>query len=429
MAEIRFRVRGTKEDAPIYLRFSDSRICNFEMKSGYTCNPKYFNNKSGKVRDIAEFKNKVNLQNKLNDLENDVRNSFNSTPVFTREWLKIEINRHHGIKPENETRTTLVQFIEKFIKYKEFNSIDEVAQSTIKSYYVTIFRVKNFQTYIGKEYFIDEVGSDFKDAFVEWARSVAKYQPSTFGKTLKQLRTVCLYAKKKKIQVDETLFTYEPTKSRKQKNDVDVFPHLTFAEIDELMKFKGVEHLENARDWLVISCWTGCRVSDLMNLTTDNIVTTITKDKAIRYTQIKTGGTVETALHPHVQKILLNRGGFPRPISHQKYNDYIKDVCKLAEINELFQWSKMDDETKRKKSGTFPKHELITSHIGRRSFATNHYGKFSNHSIMQVTGHSTERQFLQYIGKKDTTHVSDFNKFWNDQKDSTPAKHKPKKTA
>ncbi|WP_156424163.1 hypothetical protein [Myroides odoratus] len=49
--------------------------------------------------------------------------------------------------------------------------------------------------------------------------------------------------------------------------------------------------------------------------------------------------------------------------------------------------------------GMFKKHELVTSHIGRRSFATNNYGKIPTVFLMNMTGHSTEQMFLKYIGK------------------------------
>ncbi|WP_343643998.1 hypothetical protein [Chryseobacterium sp.] len=39
----------------------------------------------------------------------------------------------------------------------------------------------------------------------------------------------------------------------------------------------------------------------------------------------------------------------------------------------------------------------MSSHIGRRSFATNFYGKIPTPLLMEATGHSTEKMFLQYI--------------------------------
>jgi integrase len=53
----------------------------------------------------------------------------------------------------------------------------------------------------------------------------------------------------------------------------------------------------------------------------------------------------------------------------------------------------------RKKTDIFKKWELVSSHIGRRSFATNLYGKIPTTYLIYVTGHSTETMFLTYIGK------------------------------
>jgi hypothetical protein len=50
----------------------------------------------------------------------------------------------------------------------------------------------------------------------------------------------------------------------------------------------------------------------------------------------------------------------------------------------------------------FPKYELITSHVGRRSFATNNYGRIPTALLINVTGHATEAMFLEYIGKTET---------------------------
>jgi len=110
-------------------------------------------------------------------------------------------------------------------------------------------------------------------------------------------------------------------------------------------------------------------------------------------------------LHPKVIKILDKRnGGFPRLISDQKNNDYIKLVCEQAGINNLVKGSKKQETSKgskiyRKTTGTFKKCNLVTSHIGRRSFATNFYGKIPTSYLIYVTGHSSEAMFLNYIGK------------------------------
>ena len=53
----------------------------------------------------------------------------------------------------------------------------------------------------------------------------------------------------------------------------------------------------------------------------------------------------------------------------------------------------------RTKEVEVEKWEILSSHIGRRSFATNFYGKIPTTYLIYVTGHSTEQMFLTYIGK------------------------------
>ena len=416
MASVKFKIRGEQNPSNILVRFSNGRKCSFYLNTGYKCNPQYFNNETGKVRQIAEFSKKTSLQSNLTKLEALILDAVELVNTYTKEWLQTVINKHHG-KIEDNSRLKLTQLIEKYIDHKTYSSKVVVEESTIKSYKITLFRITAFQKHIGKDYFIDEVGIDFKEDFIKWARVTASYKPSTYNKTIKQLKTICRYAKRKNRTIDESIFMEEEKNGKPQQNKDEKFPVLTQDDIKKLLNYEGAEHLENARDWLIISCWTACRVSDLMNLTTDKIVTTINNEKAINYTQIKTGAKVSVPLHKNVQSVLNKRKGFPRVISHQKYNDYIKNVCKESKINEITKGSKMDSETNRKVEGVFPKYKLITSHIGRRTFATAHYGNMSNFQIMQVTGHTTERQLLEYIGEKDVEHITDFYKFWNTEKE------------
>ena len=114
-------------------------------------------------------------------------------------------------------------------------------------------------------------------------------------------------------------------------------------------------------------------------------------------------------IFPKVEEYLNKRdGNFPYKISDQKYNEYIKEVCEIAGINEMIYGKKQlnisDNKSEKKIRGVYdkyPKYELVTSHIGRRSFATNYY--YNNKPIRLLkfmTGHSTEEAFLNYIGKK-----------------------------
>jgi len=189
--------------------------------------------------------------------------------------------------------------------------------------------------------------------------------------------------------------------------------YLTFDEIEliENKKFDS-EALSNAKDWLIISCFTGQRVSDLLHFTKD-MIRLEDGIMLIEFTQKKTNKKMSLSLHPKVIEILnKNNGNFPYKISDQRYNEYIKEVCKEAKVNTPTKGGKNNPETNRKENGIYPKYELVSSHIGRRSFATNFYGKIPTSLLISATGHSSEAMFLEYIGKTQTQQAKELAKFW-----------------
>lgn len=83
----------------------------------------------------------------------------------------------------------------------------------------------------------------------------------------------------------------------------------------------------------------------------------------------------------------------------------------MAEVIRVKRGDRMVSVT-RKKHGTFSKWKLVSSHIGRRSFATNHFGKIPTPIIMAATGHKSESSFLKYIGKGRAEMVSMLAEYW-----------------
>lgn len=93
-------------------------------------------------------------------------------------------------------------------------------------------------------------------------------------------------------------------------------------------------------------------------------------------------------------------------------NREIKEVCKLAEINQIVQARKSQTvtikgkETRRTISMEYPKYEVITNHSLRRSFATNYYKIIDTSLIRQITGHTSDAQLMEYINQdKDRTEL------------------------
>jgi integrase len=112
--------------------------------------------------------------------------------------------------------------------------------------------------------------------------------------------------------------------------------------------------------------------------------------------KIKKAVTVGVA-DPLVIKLLENE--FPRKVSQVVFNKQIKVLCKMAGIEGLVSGFKNNPKTRRKEVVSAPKYEFVTSHIMRRSFATNYFGKIETLILMEITGHSRESTFLSYIGE------------------------------
>jgi integrase len=103
----------------------------------------------------------------------------------------------------------------------------------------------------------------------------------------------------------------------------------------------------------------------------------------------------------------------PEVISNQKFNDYIKDACKLAKIDGIETFTrtvggKLITEKK-------PKYDLVSSHTCRRSFCTNMYKRgLPTIMIMSISGHKTEKSFLKYIKVKQEEHAEMMAKAWKE---------------
>lgn len=88
---------------------------------------------------------------------------------------------------------------------------------------------------------------------------------------------------------------------------------------------------------------------------------------------------------------------FPKAISPQKANEYIKEVAaKIDLLKEEVVINSTHDGVRISK--TLPKYKLIENHTARRSFATNAAARGIPYQfIMPITGHKTEKAFLRYI--------------------------------
>lgn len=106
-------------------------------------------------------------------------------------------------------------------------------------------------------------------------------------------------------------------------------------------------------------------------------------------------------LHSTVLKILsLNGHQFTQKIHTQLYNNQIKEIVKMADIDIITKVRIRKNF--RTTTQLVNKWKAMSSHIGRQSFASNFFGKIPTALLMEATGHSSEKMFMRYINPIDT---------------------------
>jgi site-specific recombinase XerD len=412
MATVNFLYRSSKENANLILRllYRDSdKDYVLGAKTKIEVSKNYWKNEhKSNSRDISIKNKQFEINKEINKLDRHIINAFNNNQIenISKEWLKsIVFEYYNPITEKNISKipTDLINFIDVYIKRKT----GEVRKTSIVKFRTIQNKMKRFQKKRNHIIYIRNINEDFKQEFLSYYKSES-YNIGTASKELDIIKSFCYYAKELGLQIDSQL---KKLKIPIEKSINIYLNNEDIAKIENIDKSKLSERLENVRDWLVISCFMGQRVSDFLRFKKEMIRYESgldgIKNPYIDFIQDKTNKSMTIPVHPKVVEYLNKRNGeFPKKISNQKYNEYIKEVCVIAEFNDIIYGkkqlniSKVKGETKmRAVYDYYPTHELITSHIGRRSFATNFYGKIPTNYLRYITGHSSEGIFLGYMNK------------------------------
>ena len=411
MASIYLLLQSKKSPAVIYIRLRDGRTLDIKAKTNYHIDPINWDDaeqrptkKALKDIDIA------NLDTDLSTLKNDLLKEYNRSKgnkVIDAQWLKDFIN-----PPQEQEKhpDKLVDYIDTFIEFKKA----DVKSSTITKCNVIKHLLMRYQEHTKSVLYIRDIDAKFKMDFEKYCISVG-YAPNTTARNIRFIKTFCRHAKANGV---ETHYQLDSIKAKYHKVENIYLDEKEIAEIEKLKSKDLTDGLENARDWLLISCYCGQRVSDFLRFDKSMIRYEINSDgdskPLIEFTQVKTNKIMSIPLDKKIIKIMEKYDGeFPRKISDQKYNNYIKKVCREAGITEMVKGTKFDPISKKRVTKMYEKCDLCSSHVGRRSFATNNYGGPIPTSFLKyITGHSTEAMFLTYIGKSNKDITMELTKYF-----------------
>lgn len=441
MANVSAFIKPTKGKFTTKVRFYLSRG-RTEKRLFYTSNievnPDHFDAKKQiiKERILYDPIARANFNKAINDTKNLILRAYNNAvnkEVLTSDLLFIEVDKiqnpnKYNISEIEQVPDSVLTFIANFIKNapnrKDKKTGRTLVYNNIQQYRATENHLKAFAKLERKPDFkFSDINFDFYKRFVDYLQKPLQAKDSkgkllfnndgtpnlikkpftqnSVGKHIKILKVMLSEAKT--IEADTSKF-YVFTE------DVDNV-YLNETELKQLkdFDFKSQPHLERVRDWFLLLAWTGSRFSDLEKIEKANI-----KNGMITYRQKKTNTSVTIPLHPVVNEILQKYNyQMPEVITNQRFNEYIKEVCKAARIESLESFTRTVGGKLITES--LPKYELVSSHTCRRSFCTNMYLRgLDTLMIRSISGHKTEKSFLKYIKVSQQQHAEMMAKKWSE---------------
>ena len=265
----------------------------------------------------------------------------------------------------------------------------QLTDSTISTYEPTKTHFQDFQQ--KRKYRLADINQNLINGFSDYLNIKLNMAANGSGKHMKNFRTMMNYAQQKKLISADFVSDNKVTVTKETPDNI----YLTEQEIDEMMKLKDFDSplQEIVIDYFIIACKTALRFSDFSNLPTARI-----DDEFIRTNQIKVNERVTIPIHPIVAKILNKyNGNLPPCPSNPVFNKCLKEIGKkMPSLDKDFE--KTLTRSRKPDPKMYKRWELLTTHSARRSFCTNEYlNGMPSITIMAITGHKSEKTFLNYI--------------------------------
>jgi integrase len=401
--DVRFNLKVEKdktENLQIFLIFS------FEGKrlryyTGKRVNQNQWDSKNQRVKTNVDVGSSIN--GFLKSLSNLVSTEYNNAKAL-------------GIKPSVEYLRNKLKgfnfkggdgFLDAFQEFID-RCKNEKAYRTIQKYTNTKNHLDNFSKWAGYKLDFESINLKFEEKFRDYLITEKKLNNNTIAKIFKVIKVFLNYA----IDTGKTKnIDFLKFKAREYEGEI-IF--LTWEELLLLYNKEITDlKLKKVRDMFCFNCFTGLRYSDMINLKRENI-----KNGSIHINTIKNKKASIIPLNKYSDRIVNaymdnESDGFLFPrISNQKMNDYLKDLGKLLELNDKitivgYRGSDRIEVSKFK-------HELLTTHIARKTFITNALDRgMPSEVIMDITGHGSHKVFKRYYKIIDDQRKREMEKAFN----------------
>lgn len=254
---------------------------------------------------------------------------------------------------------------------------------TIKGYRHTLDNLKKFDKNMTFEKITLKTYADLVAFFNE----KHDHSLNAIGKTVKNWKAFMKAAHKRGVH-ENLVYLHEDFKVPAE-DTYDVY--LDTGELEKIYNHHlPNKNLDIVRDWFIIDCFTGLRISDIQLLGKENIL----KD-SIRIVNEKTDTRVEIPINSYIRAILKKWRGLPPKVTDQEMNRSIKEVCELAGIKDTVLYSITKGGVRR--DFHYKKYEMVSNHSSRRSFITNLLNDgIPDNTVMQLAGIKKHATLMKY---------------------------------
>jgi len=317
-------------------------------------------------------------------------------------WLQRTIDNLAGLgERARNTRMRVSECVRLYIGEKH------IEPQTKRHYDVLLGDIARFEAKHGAVY-ADTITPAVVEQFAQFLAAEQKAEKTivrsrnTMSARLKKLSAVCRFAVSKGYMPDT------PFGAGKYKIQTEVYGSpvfLTIAERNALYQAALPDYLRVQRDIFIFQCHVGCRVSDLVELTEDNV----TKDGWLQYIQHKLRKdnpvVVRVPLSDTALEIIARykdkqADGRLLPFVHP--NVYNRDIHTIFHVAGLDRIVMVQDP---KTLATIPKRlwEVASSHLARRTFMANVFKETGSERITSAfTGHvNGSHAFSRYASVDD----------------------------
>ncbi len=417
-----------KERKAIYLK---KELCRFATGVGEYVIPKNLIPDTEAVKDINRALGSIEA--KITDIET----VFEKTGIaYTAEMVKLRFNEVSVTKHrKSEEKGLLYKFIEEFIEL----STGSKKPGSLKIYATTKNHLLDFERAKNVHIKLDSIDTTFFMKFQNYLNfdDSKKLTNTTVAKILKTLKTIINFARNHK---GVSMPNYKGFVVKREELPVialtqDEFKRMVELDLSDGNKYVihtitnrnakknskgeslakpekiGYSVLDRVRDFYVFGSVTGLRFSDLEQLQWEHI-----KDGAIDLTQLKTASQVYIPLNKIALSILEKNKGNHKPlfcISNQKSNKYIKEVAKLANINDLVE--RIVFRGNERVSEMHEKWTLTSMHQARRNFITYCLQKgMQERDVASFSGHAPgSKAFGRYVATNNEYKRSLMKRIWD----------------